>query len=89
MKQCPDAVYDDGLLDFTMIHNLSKFKVIRNIPNLFTGTFVKRKEVFQFSGKEVRIESDDLLLEVDGENIGKGTSVFGIEPMKLRVAVGR
>lgn len=88
MKQCPDAIYDDGLLDLTMIHNLSKGKVLRNVPNLFTGKFVRNKEVFQFRGKEIRIESEELLLEVDGENIGKGTAVFGIEAGKLKVRVG-
>ncbi len=88
MKQCPDAIFDDGLLDLTVIHNLSKLKVLRNIPFLFTGSFVKRKQVLQFRGKEVRVESDDILLEVDGENIGGGTSVFGIEPLRLRVVVG-
>lgn len=88
MKQCPEAVYDDGLLDLTMIHDISKFKVLWNIPFLFTGTFVKRKEVFQFRGKEIKIESKDILLEVDGENLGGGDSVFGIKPMKLRVIVG-
>lgn len=88
MKQCPDAIYDDGLLDLTMIHNLSKGKVLRNVPNLFTGKFIKNKEVFQFRGKEIRIESEDLLLEVDGENIGKGSAVFGIEAGRLKVRVG-
>ena len=85
MKQCPKAIYDDGLLDLTMIHHLPKAKVVRNVPNLFSGKFIKNKEVFLFRGKEVRIESPEMLIEADGENIGAGNATFGIEPLRLRV----
>ena len=48
MKPCPEAIPDDGLLDLTWIGNLSKLAVLRNVPRLFSGTFVKHPAVSQY-----------------------------------------
>jgi diacylglycerol kinase (ATP) len=86
MKQCPQAIYNDGLIDITLIEKISKFKVIRNVPALFSGKFVKNKEVHQFRGKYIEIANDsETLLEVDGEVIGKGSCQIMILPLALRV----
>lgn len=88
MKQCPEAIYDDGLLDLTIIHDLPKLKVVRNVPALFNGKFIKNKEVFLFRGKEIRLESQaGNPLEVDGEVIGEGPATFSLRPKALRVLV--
>lgn len=87
MKQCPQAVYDDGLLDLTIIRDLSKWAVIRNIPGLFSGKFVRKQAVSQYQAKEIHIESPEMMLEVDGENIGQGSCTFRIIPAKLNVQV--
>lgn len=89
MKQCPDAIYDDGLLDLTIIQDLPKMKVIRNVPRLFSGTFVKNREVKQYRGREIRLECEPgNPLEVDGEVIGEGPATFSLIPKALRVVVG-
>lgn len=86
MKQCPDAIPDDGMLDLTIINDLSKFKVLRNVPRLFSGSFVNNKEVDQHRGKKILIKTDkEMMLEVDGENIGAGTAEFSIAPKRLRI----
>lgn len=86
MKQCPDAVYDDGLLDVTIVNNISKPAVIRNVPRLFTGKFVKHKAVEQHRGARIALQTDpEYMLEVDGENIGKGSATFSVEPKRLCV----
>jgi len=87
MKQCPDALIDDGLLDLTLIRDLPKWKVIRHIPGLFTGKFVKDKVVFQAQGKIILIESPEMMIEVDGENIGTGSCTFQAHPKMLTVRV--
>lgn len=87
MKQCPNAIIDDGLLDLTMIEDIAKLKVIRNIPNLFTGKFVRNKEVSLYQGKEVLVEGENILLETDGEVIGYGPARFVIEEKRLKVVV--
>lgn len=86
MKQCPDAIYNDGLIDVTLIDKISIFKVIRNVPALFSGKFVNNKEVHQFRGKYIEIVNDrETLLEVDGEVIGKGSCQITVLPDSLRV----
>lgn len=88
MMQAPPAIPDDGLLDMTVIKDLSKWTVVRNIRNLFTGTFVKNKAVVQFTGTEIRVASQPAnLLEVDGDNIGTGPAEFSILPKALQVVV--
>jgi diacylglycerol kinase (ATP) len=88
MKQCPDAVIDDGLFDLTFINEVPKSIVVANFPRIFTGGFVKIKYVEQHRGKSIEvITGPETLLEVDGENIGQGAASFSILPVALRVAV--
>lgn len=89
MKQCPDASFNDGQLDVTLIEKISKLKVIANIPSLFNGKFVKNKEVHQYRGKYIEITNDkETLLEVDGEVIGSGSCEFTILQEGLKVLCG-
>jgi YegS/Rv2252/BmrU family lipid kinase len=89
MKHCPDASYDDGLLDVTIIEEISTFKAITSLPRLFNGSFVRLKEAHQFTGTKIEVRSTpEVLLEVDGENLGQGPAQFSILPKKLRV-IGR
>ena len=87
MKQCPEAIIDDGQFDITIINDLPKFKVVRNVPNLFNGSFIrKNKEVETYRSPELKVNAPaGWLLEVDGENIGEGSATFSIKPKALRV----
>ncbi|MCB9232199.1 MAG: diacylglycerol kinase family lipid kinase [Bacteroidia bacterium] len=88
MRQCPQAIYNDGLLDVTIIDRVSKFKVVANLPRIFTGSFVRLNEVNQFRTQSVSVIcKENFLLEIDGENIGHGPAEFGILPQALRVVV--
>ncbi len=90
MKQCPDAIIDDGLLDLTFINEVPKGIVVLNFPRIFTGGFVKIKYVEQHRASKIEvITGPETLLEVDGENIGQGTARFSVMPRALRVAVPR
>jgi YegS/Rv2252/BmrU family lipid kinase len=87
MKQCPQAVIDDGLLDLTLVNQLSTLRVLRNLPRLFTGTFVKDRAVEQHRTALVEVDGPkELLVEVDGENIGHAPAVFRVVEGRLRVA---
>ncbi len=87
MKQCPDAEPDDGLLDLTVIHSVSKWTVIRNIGRIFSGSFVKLRQVRQFRGISFTAfgEKEALPIDADGESLGSGKANFSILPRALHV----
>lgn len=88
MKQCPDAVVNDGYLDFTLIGEISKWEVLKNVPKLFSGKFVHHPAVSQYLAKEINMQgSKNLLIEVDGENIGHAPAWFSVLPNALNIAV--
>lgn len=72
MKQLPNAIMDDGLLDITIIGDMPKWKMILNLPKLSNGTFIKLKEVKTYRAKKIVVTSKDLIfVEVDGEFVGE------------------
>ena len=74
MRQCPEAIPDDGLLDVVIIEKVSILKVLLNINNLFKGTHVKKlKEVSTFRTNDLEINSEPFILgEVEGEVLTSG-----------------
>lgn len=69
MKQCPEAIVDDGLFDVVIIDKVSALKVIRNVNRLFSGAHVyKMKEVISFRTNALEINSNEIVFaEVEGE----------------------
>jgi len=89
MMQIPGAIADDGLFDITLIEKLSKRDVIKNVKNLYDGSFVKHPSVKIFQAKKVRIESTkEMLLEADGESIGQTPVTIEIVPRSLKIISG-
>ena len=74
MRQCPEAIPDDGLLDVVMIEKVSILKVLLNIKNLFAGSHVKKlKEVSMFKTNSLEINTDPFISgEVEGEMLTAG-----------------
>lgn len=90
MMQLPNAVPDDGLFDVTLVIKTSKLRVIRNIKNLYDGSFINMKEVETFRGKNFIIEStpaNKLFLETDGESLGHSPLYFEIVPRSVKLIV--
>jgi YegS/Rv2252/BmrU family lipid kinase len=71
MKQTPNADPFDGLLDVTLIKDITIFEVIQNIQKLFSGKFITHKKVETFKCNTFEISSkDQVKFEVDGESLG-------------------
>jgi YegS/Rv2252/BmrU family lipid kinase len=88
MQQVPNAIPDDGLFDITIISKVSKGKVILNVKGLYDGSFTKLKEVSTHRGASIQIDSTDpLLLEVDGESLGRPPFNFSILEKVLKIVV--
>ncbi len=64
----PDAQFDDGLLDITLLGKLSRIKLLQSLPKVFTGEHVHLDEVETFKAKEMTVETDvPKILTPDGE----------------------
>lgn len=78
MKIAPAALPDDGILDITVVHRISRLKLLLVFISVFWGKHTKFQEVEQFTGKYITIEStSEVLAHADGEGIGH-------TPMKIR-----
>lgn len=91
MRQTPAAVMDDGLLDLTIIPELSMMRIIPAAPRLFTGSFLEVPELVVARGKYITVYpcSKDALepVEVDGENIGFAPVKFEVLDSQLNIAI--
>ena len=90
MMQLPHAIPDDGLFDVTVIRKTSKLNVIRNIKNLYDGSFIKMKVVETFTGRNFTIRSipeHRLHLETDGESLGSSPLDFEVIPKAVKLIV--
>jgi diacylglycerol kinase family enzyme len=89
MMQLPNAISDDGLFDVTVIRQIRRFEVIRNIYRLYNGTILLHPKISGYTGKSVVISSDlPIGLEVDGESLGVSPFTFSIVPKSINVLVG-
>jgi diacylglycerol kinase (ATP) len=85
MKVCPDADPADGLLDLTIIHSASRAKLLRMLPDMFPGTFVRDPCVELLRARTVRIERHGLTGYGDGEALAPGPLDIEVRPGLLCV----
>lgn len=92
MRQTPDAVMDDGLLDMTVIPDLPIMTIAKEAPKLFTGNFLTVKELTSARGRGFIIVPYDPEIPchvVDGELVEVDGEVVGRAPVKLEVMDGQ
>ena len=89
MMMMPGAVPDSGCLDITLVKKISKVDVIKNVKNLYDGSFVKHPSVELMRGRKIVVDTDkDVGLEADGEILGDPPYTFEILPQMLNVVCG-
>lgn len=92
MRQTPAAVLDDGLLDMTIIPDLPLKRIAREVPRLFTGTFLKVPELVVSKSKVITVTPYDMgcsePVEVDGEVVGKAPVEFKVLDSQINIVVG-
>lgn len=86
MWVAPQAVLNDGLLNITVIGNLSLAEVFWHLPKLYSGSIHKIKKCSFLTGKKVEAFSmQSVLLEIDGEQPGYLPAVIDLMPSSLRI----
>ncbi len=89
MRQTPDALPDDGLLDITVIREMGRIEVIKSLKLLYDGTILSHPKVDGYRTSNLRVESESVLYaEADGESLGHTPVEFSIIPAALNVVYG-
>ena len=84
--QCVER--DDGMLSVTTIESNSRFKLFKLIPALYAGNALDKKGVNYFECKSLELDTkSNLIVEADGEIIGKPPVKYSVLSKKLRVVV--
>ena len=87
----PDAKLNDGLLDITIIHNISLFQLMRALPKVFSGRLKHYPKADFYQTKSVRIqrEAPDIL-NIDGEPVDEKPVIeISILPKSLKIIAPR
>ena len=67
IKQTPEAVPNDGLLDIMVVENLNLVKILKAVKLLFTGRLLEHDSVHLFKAKNIIVRSaKPIISEVDG-----------------------
>jgi diacylglycerol kinase (ATP) len=70
MRVCPEADVTDGLLDLTVVNPVSRATLLRLLPRMFDGGFVRDPAVELLRAREVSIDGEGLYAMADGEELG-------------------
>ncbi len=89
MRQTPDADPTDGLLDVTVIKDISKFEIIRKLKILYDGTILSHPMIDGYRCRSFKAVSDSIIFcEADGETLGHTPAEFSILPSAIRIVYG-
>lgn len=91
MRQTPLAVFDDGLLDLTIIPDIPLWTIAKEVRRLFTGTFHEVDVLTMCRCREVLVlplaEADSEPVEVDGEVIGRAPVRMQVLEEKINIVM--
>lgn len=85
MNVAPRAEVDDGLFDITLVQELSRWEVLKNLRRLFDGTLLDHPKVIVLREAQARVDAAPVPVEADGELIGHAPVRFSLLPRALRV----
>jgi len=89
MRQTPDALPDDGLLDITVIKDMGRLEVIKALKILYDGTILSHPKIDGYRSNNLKVTSETALYaEADGESLGHTPVEFGIVPGGVNVVYG-
>ena len=89
MRQTPNALPDDGLLDVTVINGIGKIEIIRSLKMLYDGTILSHPKVDGYRCRNLKVSSDSIIwVEADGESLGHTPAEFSIIPSAINIVYG-
>jgi len=88
MKVAPGARLDDGLFDAVLVKGFRFFEFCRHGWKLMNGSHITHPKVTVIRGSKVEAwpeDNEDVLLELDGEQLGRLPATFEIIPRNLLI----
>ena len=90
MRQTPEALPDDGLLDITIIREMGRIEIIKSLKLLYDGTILSHPKVDGYRSSNIRVESESFIYaEADGETLGHTPAEFSILPGAINIVYGK
>ena len=71
MRIAPEADPTDGLLDVTVVGPVSRTTLLRLLPAMYSGAFVRHPCVEQFPARSIELAGGGLFVMGDGEELGE------------------
>jgi diacylglycerol kinase (ATP) len=89
MMLAPNAELDDGLLDVMLTDRATRLDVIRELPRIRRGGYLKNPKVRELRAREIIISGESrLAIDIDGEMAGYTPARLRILPAAVRFAAG-
>lgn len=89
MKIAPDAKLDDGLFDVVLVKGMKMMEFFRNVWKIYTGTHLSHPKISLIRGRTIEASAaegeKEVLIEVDGEQVGTLPATFEIVPQNILV----
>ncbi|MGB9815116.1 MAG: diacylglycerol/lipid kinase family protein [Thermoplasmata archaeon] len=88
MLASPGSSIDDGLLDVHILKPVSRFSTIFQLRHLISGKYIEKGYSLDFSTSKIRIKNAGILVEMDGEVVGKTPVEIDLMKNHLRIITG-
>ena len=89
MKIAPNARLDDGLFDVVLIKGMKALQFCANAWRVYTGTHLSHPKISVIQGRKIEAiperGEEDVLIEVDGEQVGKLPATYNIINKRILV----
>lgn len=85
MLVTPEANVNDGILDFFIVHKISKAELTKVFPHVYTGTHVEHPAVEIVPVTSVTIDAGNTPVFADGEAVGRSPLEVTVVPNGLEV----
>ena len=88
IKIVPEALIDDGVLDYCIVHKTSRFQLLKTLPRAYNGSHVRSTFVETGRGQNFFFESErPMEVYADGELVTRTPVKFGLAEGKLKLVV--
>ncbi len=82
------ASMEDGIFDVIMVRDLNRLEILMQFGRIYRGTHTSHPKVKCLKGKKILAKAEErVLLDIDGEPLGRLPATFEILPKSLRVRV--